>query len=169
MASLTVISRFSFAPKSLIWHFGLVFLWLVSSDELVTRSRLVSSDEPVTQSRFSGGELSLATSTYSTPSISGDHFLSSFCHHRRRHHKHIKVTMCVQRWYLVKILKNSRKKQFLLQLLQKLCGEYFSKLVINITMPWNCRRWKYFGQKAAKRCYKFSEEISWNFYSKCST
>ena len=41
--------------------------------------------------------------------------------------------------------------------------------VINITMPWNCRRWKYFGQKAAKRCYKFSEEISWNFYSKCST
>ena len=36
-------------------------------------------------------------------------------------------------------------------------------------MPWNCRRWKYFGQKAAKRCYKFSEEISWNFYSKCST
>ena len=150
MASLTVISRFSFAPKSLIWRFGLVFLWLVSSDE------------PVTLSRFSGGELSLATSTYSTPSISGDH-------HHRRHHKHIKVTMCVQRWYLVKILKNSRKKQFLLQLLQKLCGEYFSKLVINITMPWNCRRWKYFGQKAAKRCYKFSEEISWNFYSKCST
>ena len=36
-------------------------------------------------------------------------------------------------------------------------------------MPWNCRRWKYFGQKAAKRCYKFSEEISWNSYSKCST